>query len=72
MYSCQAVYDMTKICAANEILHGKKLIQGDPEQVWGWSTPAGQIRALRRAELIISGARLMPRASCAGNRLWYW
>lgn len=60
MYSRQAVYDMTKICAANEILHGKKLIQGDPEQVWGWSTPAGQIRALRRAELIISGARLMP------------
>jgi SAM-dependent methyltransferase len=54
------LYDMAKIRSANEILHGKTLIHGDPEQIWGWSTPAGQIRALRRAELIISGARLMP------------
>ncbi len=60
MYGRQGVHDMTKIRATNEILHGKKLIHGNREQVWGWSTPAGQIRALRRAELIISGARLMP------------
>ena len=60
MYSRQAVYNMTKTRPANEILHGKKLIHCDPEHVWGWSTPAGQIRALRRAELIVSGARLMP------------
>ena len=54
------MYDMTKNRFANEILHGKKLANSDPEHVWGWSTPAGKIRARRRAELIISGAGLMP------------
>lgn len=54
------MYDMIKTRSANEILHAKKLIHGDPEHVWGWSTPAGKIRARRRAELIMSGARLMP------------
>jgi len=44
----------------NEIAHGCKLVQRDPEDVWGWGTPAGQLRATRRAEMIISGAQLKP------------
>ncbi len=42
----------------NEITHGYKLVQSDPEKVWGWGTPAGQLRAIRRAEMIIYGAEL--------------
>jgi len=44
----------------NEIAHGYKLVKSDPEKVWGWETPAGQLRAIRRAEMIISGAELKP------------
>ena len=44
----------------NEITHGYKLVKSDPEKVWGWGTPAGQLRAIRRAEMIISGAELKP------------
>jgi 2-polyprenyl-3-methyl-5-hydroxy-6-metoxy-1,4-benzoquinol methylase len=43
-----------------EILHGKKLAQTEPEKIWGWKTPAGKFRAVRRAELIASGAGLGP------------
>jgi len=32
----------------------------DAESVWGWSTPAGKIRADRRAQMISSGAGLEP------------
>jgi 2-polyprenyl-3-methyl-5-hydroxy-6-metoxy-1,4-benzoquinol methylase len=46
--------------AEHEITHGKKLAQGDTESFWGWGTPAGQLRAKRRAELIVRGARLQP------------
>jgi len=46
--------------SANEIAYGKKLAQMDPEQVWGWGTPAGQLRARRRADLIASSAGLKP------------
>ena len=46
--------------AAHEIEHGRKLAQHEPEQIWGWGTPAGQIRAARRADLIIRGAALAP------------
>ncbi len=42
----------------HEIAHGEKLAQGDPELFWGWGTPAGQLRARRRAALIVSSARL--------------
>ena len=41
-----------------EVLHGRWLAERDAEQIWGWQTPAGQLRAGRRAELIISGAGL--------------
>jgi 2-polyprenyl-3-methyl-5-hydroxy-6-metoxy-1,4-benzoquinol methylase len=46
--------------AVSEIRHGEKLAQGDPEQTWGWQTPAGQIRATRRAKLITNTACLKP------------
>ncbi len=42
----------------NEISHGSFLAENDPEKIWGWDTPAGKIRAERRAELIIGGAGL--------------
>ena len=51
---------MTKARADREIAHGKKLAQGDPELVWGWTTPAGRARAIRRAEIIATGAGLRP------------
>jgi len=44
--------------ATREIDHGKKLAQNNPELIWGWSTPAGKLRVMRRAEVIASGARL--------------
>ena len=36
----------------NEIEHGK-IIAKDVINIWGWGTPAGQIRAKRRAEYFI-------------------
>lgn len=42
----------------HEIEHGKFLINGDAEKLWGWGTPAGQQRAKRRARLIAKGALL--------------
>jgi 2-polyprenyl-3-methyl-5-hydroxy-6-metoxy-1,4-benzoquinol methylase len=49
------------IRAEHEIEHGKILSQNDPESIWGWGTPAGKLRARRRAELIVSGASLDPQ-----------
>ena len=46
--------------AAHEIAHGEKLAESDPELVWGWGTPAGRVRAARRAALIAQGAGLGP------------
>ncbi len=43
-----------------EIKHGVFLAKGNPENVWGWGSPAGQVRAMRRAELIIRSAGLAP------------
>lgn len=51
---------MTNSRADREIIHGKKLAEGDPELVWGWTTPAGRLRAVRRAEIIAAGAGLRP------------
>jgi 2-polyprenyl-3-methyl-5-hydroxy-6-metoxy-1,4-benzoquinol methylase len=42
--------------AGREIRHGQWLAEQETEVVWGWGTPAGQHRAQRRAELILSGA----------------
>lgn len=44
--------------AAREIEHGQWLAAHDTEAVWGWGTPAGKVRARRRADLIIDGAAL--------------
>lgn len=41
----------------NEIEHGRRLSsRSNTETVWGWGSPAGRLRAKRRAGLIISGA----------------
>lgn len=44
--------------AKHEIEHGKMLATMDTERIWGWDTPAGRLRAERRAELIAQGANL--------------
>lgn len=44
----------------NEVAHGKYLASGSAEDAWGWGSPAGRIRARRRANLIKEGAKLGP------------
>jgi 2-polyprenyl-3-methyl-5-hydroxy-6-metoxy-1,4-benzoquinol methylase len=44
----------------HEIEHGKKLAGVDTELAWGWGTPAGRLRAERRAQLIIQGGEVRP------------
>jgi SAM-dependent methyltransferase len=44
----------------NEIDHGRFLAGEGPELHWGWGTPAGRVRAIRRADLIVRGAKLAP------------
>ena len=46
--------------ANDEILHGKNIAQADPELIWGWKTTAGQLRAKRRAQLMIDSTHLRP------------
>ena len=46
--------------STNEIQHGKILAKVNTNQVWGWGTPAGKLRAERRAQLIAKGADLKP------------
>src|SRR5258706_9206770 len=42
----------------NEIAHGKKLASGGAEEIWNWSSPAGQKRADRRANYFIELAKV--------------
>ncbi len=51
---------MIKQRADHEISHGEFLASGDTETLWGWGTPAGRMRAQRRARLIADTARLRP------------
>jgi 2-polyprenyl-3-methyl-5-hydroxy-6-metoxy-1,4-benzoquinol methylase len=44
--------------AQHEIEHGVLLASQDTEKSWGWGTPAGKIRAQRRAKLIIAASEL--------------
>ena len=44
--------------AEHEVSHGRWLAEQDTEKVWGWDTPAGRLRAQRRAQKIIDGARV--------------
>ncbi len=46
--------------AEREIIHGKWLAEQQTERVWGWDTPAGWLRAQRRAQLVMEGAHLGP------------
>jgi SAM-dependent methyltransferase len=46
--------------AEREIAHGRRLARGDTGRIWGWNTPAGRLRARRRADLIARGAGLGP------------
>lgn len=39
-----------------EIAHGQK-IADQAEAIWGWDSPAGRVRAARRAELLLSSLR---------------
>ena len=41
-----------------------ELIASGEEDAWGWSTPAGQIRATRRARFLTEAARLGPGVRC--------
>src|SRR3989442_6659282 len=43
-----------------ELAYLRNVADGDPERIWGWDTPAGRIRAQRRAALISDGAHLAP------------
>jgi 2-polyprenyl-3-methyl-5-hydroxy-6-metoxy-1,4-benzoquinol methylase len=40
--------------------HGRMLSLGHPESIWGWGTPAGELRARRRGKLIATSAELGP------------
>ncbi len=42
---------------ANELEHGKKISE-NAEDVWGWGSPAGQIRADRRANFFIETGKI--------------
>lgn len=48
----------TKERLQNEIEHGKKLSAGGAEDIWNWSSPAGKVRANRRAELLTQAAHI--------------
>ena len=48
---------------AAESLQGES-IAGGLEGVWGWSTPAGKLRAARRAEFLANAAGLGPGVRC--------
>ena len=45
----------------HELQHGKMLADLETETVWGWGTPAGRLRAQRRAALIAETAGLGPQ-----------
>jgi 2-polyprenyl-3-methyl-5-hydroxy-6-metoxy-1,4-benzoquinol methylase len=47
--------------AENEIHHGELLASKDTELIWGWGSPAGRVRATRRATFIGRGANLAPK-----------
>ena len=43
---------------AHEIKHGQFLVEGCAEEIWGWGSPGGQVRARRRAAIILEGATI--------------
>ena len=51
---------LRSVSTDREIQHSKCIAQSDSELVWNWNTPAGRLRAERRADLIIKGSGLRP------------
>lgn len=47
----------------SEILHGKKLAS-NAEDIWGWASPGGVVRANRRAELLIKEGKITSQDTC--------
>lgn len=45
---------------SEERRQGEQIATDDLEAVWGWTGPAGSLRAQRRADFLISAARLAP------------
>lgn len=45
----------------HEIAHGKKLMEEGAESIWNWASPAGQVRAERRARFFIDVAQITER-----------
>lgn len=48
--------------ARGEIAHGRWLAEKGAETLWGWATPAGRIRAERRARLVTELGRVKPES----------
>ena len=55
---------MTSDRYESERRQGQRLLEGDLERVWGWSSPAGRIRADRRARFLIEAAGLHRGVRC--------
>ncbi len=49
---------------AAELRQGHEFVAEGLERYWGWSTPAGRIRADRRAQFLIERASLRPGTRC--------
>lgn len=47
----------------NERMHGLKLVD-EAESVWNWDSPAGRVRATRRAQLLIEAAQICSSTVC--------
>ncbi|QQR94225.1 MAG: hypothetical protein IPJ93_10055 [Bacteroidota bacterium] len=55
---------------SNELEHGKKLLEGGAEAIWNWDSPAGKVRADRRADLIAKYSLADKKQHSIRNRLW--
>ena len=49
---------------AEERRQGAAIAAGEAESVWGWSSPAGRLRADRRGRFLVEAARLGPGVRC--------
>ena len=49
---------------ADERKQGADIAGGELEGVWGWSSPAGRLRADRRSRFLVEAARLGPGVRC--------
>ncbi|MCX8081178.1 MAG: class I SAM-dependent methyltransferase [Bacteroidia bacterium] len=47
----------------NEIEHGKK-IKENAEDIWGWGSPTGKVRAERRSKLLVETAKISEKDYC--------